>query len=55
MKLTPQIAKELAKKYLLNKKTKDGKFDGLDMHFSCSLGDIAEEIIEDKHPEGLML
>jgi len=43
------------KKEFIERKTKDGKFDGLDMHFSCSLGDIAEEIIEDKHPEGLML
>ena len=39
----------------IERKTKNGKFDGLDMHFSCSLGDIAEEIMEEKHPEGLML
>ena len=39
----------------IERNTKDGKFDGLDMHFSCSLGEISEEIMEEKHPEGLML
>lgn len=42
------------KSKFIERKTRDGKFNGLDMHFSCSLGEIAEEIIEEKYPLGVM-
>ncbi|MDH5431652.1 MAG: winged helix-turn-helix domain-containing protein [Nitrosopumilus sp.] len=52
----PALEMEYFKKVeFIERRLKNGKFDGLDMHFSCSLGDIAEEIMKEKHPEGLML